>query len=265
MIERVQVKDRGHVISQAASDKKVGFLVGGTQKGGTSALDLYLRMHPRITMGNDKEIHFFDDEKRFMYGPPDYQSYLRNFSPTSSFSIIGEATPIYMYWYAVPKRVWEYNPAMKWILVLRNPIERAYSHWNMERRRGAESLPFLDALHRERERCREALPEQHRVYSYTDRGFYSEQIRRLWHFFPAEQTLILKSEDLQGSPERTLNRVCTFLGVGEMPKAAYEMAHVGEYNSAMSDAERAYLKGVFAVEIMALEKLLGWDCSSWTA
>lgn len=244
---------------------RVSFLIGGTQKGGTSALDSYLRLHPEIGMAKEKEVHFFDNERQFEHEEPDYSGYHANFASVSSRSVIGEATPIYMYWYAAPRRVWEYSPAMKWILVLRNPIERAYSHWNMERSRGAESLPFLDALQRERERCREALPEQHRVYSYADRGFYTEQIRRLWHFFPAGQTLILKSEELQESPDATLNRVCAFLGIGEMPEATYEMKHVGEYRSAMSDAEREYLKDLFAAEIRALEKLLGWDCASWLA
>lgn len=193
----------------------------------------------------------------------DHATYHTNFDPGRAGSVVGEATPVYMYWYAAPRRVWEYNSEMKWILLLRNPIERAYSHWNMERSRGAECLPFLEALKRERERCRAALPEQHRVFSYADRGFYSEQIRRLWHLFPAAQTLILKSEELQGSPAETLDRVCDFLGVGEMPAATYEMKHVGNYRSAMSDVEREYLKDVFAVEIGALEKLLGWDCGDW--
>jgi hypothetical protein len=244
---------------------RVQFLIGGTQKGGTTALDAYLRKHPSVSMAKVKEVHYFDNEAFFRKAGADHTSYHTNFDLGLTGKLVGEATPIYMYWYAAPRRVWEYNPAMKWILVLRNPIERAYSHWNMERSRGAESLPFLEALQKERARCREALPEQHRVYSYADRGFYTEQIRRLWHYFPAEQTLILKSEELQGSPEKTLNRVCAFLGIGEMPEAKYEMTHVGEYKTAMSDAERAYLHDTFEIEIRALEKLLAWNCADWTA
>ncbi|MGB7755383.1 MAG: hypothetical protein WBL23_04905, partial [Salinisphaera sp.] len=97
--------------------------------------------------------------------------------------VFGEATPIYMYWHDAPRRMWEYNPNMKLIVVLRNPIDRAFSHWNMEKSRNAESLSFWDAIQNEEPRCKEALPYQHRTYSYVDRGFYLEQLRRLWRYF----------------------------------------------------------------------------------
>lgn len=244
---------------------KVNFLIGGTQKGGTTALDSYLRKHPSVSMAKQKEVHYFDNETHFRKVAVDHSLYHKSFESGCADKIIGEATPIYMYWYAVPKRVWDYNQEMRWILVLRNPIERAYSHWNMERNRGAESLPFLEALLYEKERCREVLPEQHRVYSYADRGFYTEQIRRIWHYFPTEQTLVLKSDDLQTSPGAVLNKVCSFLGVEDMPKDSYEMKHVGAYEAAMSSVERAYLKNIFEIEVRALEELLGWDCASWIA
>lgn len=244
---------------------KVGFLIGGTQKGGTTALDSYLRIHPSVWMAKQKEVHFFDDEVRFREAKVDYSAYHAAFDLKPSGRLPGEATPIYMYWYAVPRRVWEYNPAMKWIIVLRNPIERAYSHWNMERSRGLESLPFFEAVKCERERCREALPEQHRVYSYVDRGFYTEQIRRIWHFFPVEQTLFLKSEELHNVPGDSLNKLSAFLGIEHHSLTTEKKAHVGSYNSAMSGAERAYLRDIFEVEIRALEKLLGWNCGDWLA
>lgn len=244
---------------------KVSFLIGGTQKSGTTALDIYLRAHPSVLMAKRKEVHFFSDEVRFRGAQADYNAYHAMFDSEPSGKLLGEATPIYMYWYAAPRRVWEYNQAMKWILVLRNPIERAYSHWNMERSRGLESLPFFEAIKREKERCREALPEQHRVYSYTDRGFYTEQIRRIWHFFPVEQTLFLKSEELHNAPSDSLNKLSTFLGIEHHPLTTEQKAHVGSYNSAMSGAERACLRDIFEVEIRALEKLLGWNCGDWLA
>lgn len=248
-------------VSDAAM--KVGFLIGGTQKGGTSALYGYLRKHPSLLMARQKEVHFFDQEAYFCKSTVDYAPYHSYFDSNNSGMILGEATPIYMYWYPAPRRVWEYNPAMKWILMLRNPIERAYSHWNMERTRRQEELTFFEAIKNERDRCMDALPEQHRVYSYVDRGFYVEQIRRVWHFFPLDQTLIIKSDDLRDSPETTLNKVYSFLGIEDMPKVSYKSTHVGEYESKMSDREHAYLKDIFEIEVRAIEKLLGWDCTSW--
>jgi len=106
---------------------KISFVVGGAQKGGTTALDAYLRKHPFALMAKQKEVHFFDDESYFHKAEVDYAPYHASFDLKHTAQIIGEATPIYMYWYAAPRRIWEYNPAMKWILILRNPIERALS------------------------------------------------------------------------------------------------------------------------------------------
>lgn len=243
---------------------KVNFLIGGTQKGGTSALDAYLRRHPEIVMANQKEVHFFDNEDYFRWKEVDYSLYHASFTLNSSNrQVLGEATPIYMYWYPAPKRIWYYNPCMKWILVLRNPIERAYSHWNMESNRGQESVSFLEAVKHERKRCREMLPEQHRVYSYVDRGFYTEQIRRIWHFFPIEQTLFIKNEELRHAPRVVMDRVCNFLQVGKLLDVRCEVVHAGEYVASLSAAEKVYLQDIFEVEIRALEKLLGWDCRDW--
>ena len=121
---------------------KVGFLIAGTQKGGTSALDAYLREHPDICMANQKEVHFFDNEAIFNGDNSDYAVYHAAFSLKTSQQLLGESTPIYMYWHAAPKRIWQYNPDMKFLIMLRNPIDRAYSHWNMERGRKRDSLSF---------------------------------------------------------------------------------------------------------------------------
>src|SRR5256885_16741616 len=127
----------------------VNFVIGGTQKGGTSALDSFLRQHPEICMPETrKELHYFDREKNFAKRP-DHKKYHANFRPSPGQRVIGEATPIYMYWNAAPSRIHAYNPEMKWILTLRNPVERAFSAWNMERNRGADPLPFSEAIEKE--------------------------------------------------------------------------------------------------------------------
>jgi hypothetical protein len=242
---------------------KVNFVICGTQKGGTAALDMYLRAHPEICMANEKEVHFFDNEDNFRTDAIDYGSYHSFFSPTPRHKVIGEATPIYMYWRDAPRRIWQYNPDMKLIVLLRNPIDRAYSHWNMEQLEKRDNASFWDAIHSEEERCREALPYQHRVYSYIDRGFYLEQLKRLWAYFPKQQVLILKNEDLQKRPNETLQRVFTFIGVSLLPLLNPVSVHGFPHTSSISKAERDYLRSVFEHEIRALERVLGWDCSKW--
>jgi Sulfotransferase domain len=242
---------------------QIDFVIGGTQKGGTSALDSFFRQHPQICMPETKkELHYFDKEENFR-GRPDYKKYHANFQSEKQHRVIGEATPIYMYWNAAPSRIWSYNPKMKWILALRNPIERAFSHWNMEKKRGAEELTFHEAIEHEAERCREALPLQHRVYSYLDRGFYAQQVRRLFNMFGRENCLVLLTEDLSANHEKTLRSVFEFLGVesSTVPPAARIFEQ--DYDEKIDTRLQAELIDAFYFDIKELERLVHRDLSSW--
>lgn len=256
-------KDKQIVSNTSPTERTVDFIICGTQKGGTTALDAYLREHPQICMADKKETHFFDNESHFLNGEPDYSKYHSYFNPKKPHKLIGEATPIYMYWNNAPKRMWNYNPNMKLIVLLRNPIERAYSHWNMERSRNSDNLPFFKAIENEQDRCRESLPLQHRVYSYIDRGFYLEQLQRIWEYFPTNQVLILKNEYLKEQPKKTIQDICCFLGVDQLKNIEAKNVHSRSYNSKISDEERAYLQSIFASEIKGLEQALDWNCRDW--
>jgi len=245
----------------AVSGRKIDFVVAGVQKAGTSALDAYLRAHPAICMANQKEAHFFD-RARYFWLIPNYFAYHAHFSAEETHQLFGEATPIYAYWDASIQRIWKYNPQMKIIVVLRNPVERAYSHWNMERQRGYETLPFLEAIENEARRCKEDLPRQHRIYSYLDRGWYSEQIRRIWRFFPQEQTMFIKYETLLSSPNEVMGEVWKFLGL--LPIGVEKkIVHARRYETKMSEVEVKLLQDRYKHEIMQIESMLGWDCSDW--
>lgn len=257
------VKEKQKLKILSPSSMTVDFVICGTQKGGTTALDAYLREHPEICMANRKEVHYFDNEKYFVNGVPDYSEYHAYFSPKKMHKVFGEATPIYMYWSESPKRIFEYNPEMKIILILRNPIDRAYSHWNMERSRNTDDMSFESALKSETERCCEALPYQHRVFSYIDRGHYLDQLRRIWTYFPKESVLVLKNDDLKQNPNNTLNQVATFLGITHFNNIKNRDVHSRPYVSHMSIDERDFLKSIFEPEIKELEEELQWDCSDW--
>jgi len=208
-------------------------------------------------------IALFDNEDLFQNGNADHTWYHSLFTPNASHKVIGEATPVYMYWHNAPRRIWEYNSEMKLIVVLRNPIERAYSHWNMQYSRNKDPLPFWDAIQSEFSRCRSALPYQHRLYSYIDRGFYQEQLRRLWFYFSREQVLILKNEYLRSQPQNALSQVCNFLEIEPFEHIKEKDVHSLPYQSEMSVEARHYLSSIFEYEIRGLEQLLGWDCSDW--
>ncbi len=243
--------------------KKINFLIVGAQKSGTTALDAYLRLHPEICMASEKEVHFFDNEAFFAQEPVDYSIYHKTFAPNARHKLLGECTPIYMYWHDAPKRIWQYNPEMKIIIILRNPIERAFSHWNMERCRNAEHLSFWDAISNEQQRCQETLPFQHRVFSYLDRGFYVKQLQKIWQFFPKQNTLVLRHEDLRKQHSKTLADVFCFLGIEEMSGFDEQVVFSIPYQSEMTQQEKMLLLGIFRDEILNIERLLDWDCSDW--
>ena len=258
-------------MSKAAVLDRVSFIIAGAQKGGTSALDAYLREHPELCLPKQKdrsptrqkEVHFFDTDRHFAVEPVDYGTYHARFEPVAPQRLLGEATPAYMYWPPAAERIARYNPAMRFIIVLRNPVTRAFSHWNMVRQARGEPLPFLDALRAEPERRRDLKPWLVKRYSYVERGFYAQQLQRLWRYFPAEQTLVFKTEALFEEPNDVLGRIAAFLDIAPFPPLAKKTVHARDYDTAMSDEEKRYLIGVYGAEIRELERLLGWDCSTW--
>jgi hypothetical protein len=247
---------------------KVSFVIGGVQKGGTTALDNYLRSCPRICMGDQKEVNFFTFEDHFRRRRVNYNTYHAHYSPGDPACILGDASPDYMFVPAAPGRICEYNPKMKWILLLRNPIARAYSAWNMLRHRGEEKMSFHEAIMMEPERCRGSLSggeagAAHFYHNYTYRGFYTEQVRRIWHFFPPEQTLVMRSSALRNKTAETLRRILEFLGLPEHGWPDLEPVHVTPYESGLERTDFAYLRNLYEYDVRALERMLGWDCSEW--
>lgn len=247
----------------AAAPEKVGFVIAGTQRGGTTTLYEYLRRHPQIGMPVEKELHFFDNEGLWRSQPRPYGLYHAAFPIEPTHRLLGEATPIYMYWEPALERIRDYNPAMKFILILRNPVTRAYSHWNHERQAGREALSFREALLAERARTEQARPQQLRDSAYVERGMYTKQLERIWALFPREQTLVLRTDDLRTALVDVFARIGSFLAVARFTPAHPITANAHAYEAPMSAADRRYLVGVFEREISDLGRLLGWDCREW--
>lgn len=243
--------------------KRIDFVISGTQKGGTTALHTMLASHPDVGTGSTKEIHFFDDDGRFTGGDLTYDHYHSFFSWNGVALLRGETTPIYMYWEPAPRRMMEYNPGLRLIVMLRNPIDRAFSHWNMERNRDAEPLEFADALRAEPERLMREQSGQHRVFSYVDRGRYARQLQRLWACFPREQVLALKSESFRDNPGSVFDQVCRFLGLRQIQARPPANPNAGIYASRIGQREDRMLGDMFADEVRQVEDLLGWDCRDW--
>jgi len=238
---------------------RVDFIVIGVQKGGTTALFDYLSDEPGVSLSRVKETHFFDDET-VDWSAPDYGRYHAHFDVERG-GLRGEATPIYIYWPNSLERIRAYNPDVRLILILRNPIERAWSHWRMEYARGAETRPFSWCIREGRVRLLDSEPwGYHREFSYVERGFYGEQVERLLGLFSRDQVLLLTSDALRDSPNAALARVNAFLGLSAPFAVDAREVHVGrdmDYGSSLSAADIAFLRAIYTRDMKRLEDLTG--------
>ena len=242
--------------------QRLDFIVAGAQKSGTTALNYYLKRHPQIALPIKKEVHFFDKDELFAGGNVSYEPLHEMFRPARTGSIAGENTPIYLYWRPALPRIRDYNAAMKFIVILRNPIERAFSQWNMQRSRGAEPLDFLEAVEAETHRIAAAAPRQLRKFSYIDRGRYAEQLERAFRLFPREHFLVLKYETFRSQQRETVEEVFRFLNLKPVRFRAVE-AHDIPYARRLRNEERSTVREILKSDIGRVETLLGWDCSDW--
>jgi len=243
--------------------ERLDFTIAGAQKSGTTALHYFLTKHRDITMGDQQEIHFFDDENIFSGGPVDYELLHRHFAPLARATIAGDCTPNYLYWEPAAERIWKYNPRIKLLVLLRNPIDRAFAHWNMQRFRKREPLGFLEAVKQEKNRTAGPQSLQSRRFAYAGRGFYAQQLERFSEFFPREQVKVIRAEKFRSKQHETLDSIFHFLGVKSRGRIRNKDRNVVPYERAITPEERKYLSAIFADDIAKLERMLGWDCADW--
>ena len=248
--------------------EQVQFLIGGVQKAGTTALHSMLIEHPDIHIPASKELHFFDNPVFFKNDPPNYQHYHdlfltqhNNSSPLHT-QICGDATPSYLYRASAIERVYDYNPGMKWVIILRHPIDRAYSQWNMQRARGLEKLTFTDALLAEPDRLATLPDDQRHKFAYLDRGRYAAQITRLLSYFGKRQCLFIECENMRNNSASVLSDITGFLGAADF-KFVHKKRHSGNYANKLSTTLRRQLTSDFKEDIANTEILTQLDLSAW--
>lgn len=235
---------------------RVDFIIPGFQKAGTTALFDHLGDLPGVALSTTKEVHFFDDES-IDWARPDYGAYEAQFASIEG-AVVGEATPIYLYWPNALQRIAAYNAAMRLIVMLRDPVERAWSQWRMETSRGVEREPFSWCIRQGRQRLFASEPwGHHREFSYVERGFYAEQVARLFEHFPRDQVLFLKADDLRTDPNTVLASICAFLGAPAPPPTTPRAIHVGQEMDGLQPADIAHLREIYARDLGRLKDLTG--------
>lgn len=210
------------------------YIIIGAQRCGTSTLDRRLNHHPRAAPASRQEVHFFD--QNFHRGLDWYATFFPSRLEAARVRlrgggamVAGEASAYYLFHPLVPKRVALTMPDVRLIVLLRNPVDRAFNHWLKEAHKGVETLPFEEAIEVEPERLAgeeekiRADPRYrsfaHQRFSYLARGDYLPQFER-WHaHFPREQLLILRTEDLMADdPTGVVAAARAHLGLDPPPR-----------------------------------------------
>jgi hypothetical protein len=248
------------------------FLVLGGQRCGSTSLYDMLCGHPDVAPASHKEPHFFDNNHlrgeefyRRLF-PLQLQMRARE-RRQGRRAVTGEATTYYLAHPAVPARVRALLPDVRLIAILRDPVDRAYSHYQLSVREGREPLSFEEALAAEPDRLageHERLIADpsyrgvaHRFFSYRSRGRYIDQLERWWAEFPREQLLVLRSEDMFEDPRIVYDQLVTFLGLDpDADRRTFRARNRVSYD-AMRPETRAELRSYFAEPNRALEQQTG--------
>lgn len=244
-----------------------GFVIIGAQRGGTTSMYNYLAQHPQIRTPHAKELHYFSLHYR-----RGLDWYRGNFPVLAPGEISFEATPLYLFDERTPGRVAADLPSAKFVVLLRDPVSRAYSHYQHNRKHGIEPLSFEEAVAREPDRLASrsrsaayAVRRRRRLYGYLERGDYAVQLRRWFDLMDPSRFLVLRSEEMYRDPQTTLDETLGFVGVEPYDDVVFSR-HNGSTTSRpkLSNSLRAELAARFEGPNADLAQLLGWS-SSWAS
>ena len=256
--------------------RKPDFLIIGAQKAGTTSLHEHLCAHPRVAGAPEKEVHYFDNQhargaqwylSRF---PSRARLFLRGLRAGGRVAC-GESTPMYLFHPLAPQRIAELLPDARLIVLLRDPVQRAYSHYRHNRREGWEPLPFEEAIAREPERLQPALDSLRadpdrldtrlHAFSYLARGRYLEQLLRYEALFPRERILILSSEEYFSDPQRVYAETLRFLGLPPfaLPAPALNRGDGADLAPATRERLREYFRPHNEALFAHLGRRFAWD------
>ena len=217
------------------------FFIVGAQKAGTTSLYFYLKEVPQVYMSPLKEPFYFAPHAVHNSASDiirDKKEYLRLFEKANGYTAIGEATPIYLWDPDAPKLIHQTVPHARIIMILRDPIERAYSNYLMRVRYSGVQSSFYDELIRDY-RSQEKLYGKSQLY--VEFGMYYEQVKRYFDIFGREQVKVIIFEEFVKRPEQTVNEVLAFLGV------KYTVTKIAEQHNPYSVPRTPLSKWIFLV------------------
>ena len=186
------------------------FMLIGAAKAGTTSLHYYLNQHPEVFFPKEKELQFFTDDALYEKGSEYYWKHY--FDGAHRFPARGEATPFYLHRASIviPRLKVFFPEPMKFIVILRDPVKRAWSHYQHMVRLGLEPLSFEQALKEEDERIRRQPTSW---FSYFSDGLYAHQLEQWFDHYPRENFLVLTQDEMAADVHGVLKRIFSFLEV----------------------------------------------------
>ncbi len=304
---------------------KPNFFLVGAAKSGTTSLSAWLESHPDLFLSPIKEPNYFSDNidvskfrkgylksfdaedsieakpyvKRQIAFIRDEELYAQLFKPNNSMVLVGECSTSYLYSEVAADNIHAFNPESKIIVILRNPAERAYSHYLMAVQMGLEKRDFLTAFKRDRKKLDKGWGISE---LYFELGEYSKQIKRFQKVFPKNQIKVVLFEDWIQQPKETQESICKFLNVSifaalknevlnksvsprnpmlhrvlmqsglkdlakrVLPSEFFDKIKGGQYkdkNEVLASDERKYLINLYRDDILDLQDVLKRDLSNW--
>ncbi len=218
---------------------KISVFIVGAQKAGTTALYTFLQEHPSLQFGYKKELHLFNQPAIDQCDiDREVQKCFSQKEIVEPTTLRVDATPMYLYHPLVMERLYRYNPDAKIIVLLRDPSDRAFSHWKMTTKMGRESFCFSKVIRFGRSR----FDDFHPVFSYVERGFYAAQLDRVLEYFPREQVCVLEQSALLNRHNETLHAVTQFLNIAPFTHfPASKMVASNHHATKLSKQDRLYL------------------------
>lgn len=198
--------------------RKPDFIIVGAVKSGTTSLFHYLNQHPSIFLPKSKELSYFARSEG-AGSIATMEEYLTFFSAAREFHTVGEVSTAYLYSATAAKEIASHiGPDVKIIIMLRNPVDMAYSLWGQNTRDGGETLALEDAIAAESQRIhdpdfRKAISGWIFNYAYVERARYAGQVKRYLEIFGKERVAIYIFEEFFGNIEASFKNLLEFLGV----------------------------------------------------
>jgi hypothetical protein len=204
--------------------KLPNFICVGAQKAGTTSLYNILKNHSQIFLPDKKEVHFFDSDQNYNRGLEWYSGFFEN---AKEDQVIGEITPDYMVHSNVPLKIYNsIGSNVKLIFVVRNPAMRAFSQYNMYKKKGVENDNFMDALRKNKGFVNRKGYSDFLYYGYYERGLYHQQITKFLYYFPLKNIKVLIFEELfKYQKQQLFTNILNFLNVKDEPINYYTVSN----------------------------------------